>query len=163
MILSIETDWEDSRSRARPSTEVLSRSIFDDMCYEERWYNCFSRHIQPYQKLNELRIFLRGWRDPHAYRSRYRTIEDWMMWRLDDERTLRDWRKNLMVMWYDHVSGIKKVSIIVKEDDGLGPSKAVTDSIQAMMMRHKSWEEERIPKKRVALDELLGHVRKQRG
>lgn len=85
------------------------------------------------------------------------------MWRLDDERTLRDWRKNLMVMWYDHVSGIKKVSIIVKEDDGLGPSKAVTDSIQAMMMRHKSWEEERIPKKRVALDELLGHVRKQRG
>lgn len=85
-----------------------------------------------------------------------------MMWRADDEQILFEWRRNLMTMWYNHISGIEKVTIIAKEDDGFGPSKEVRATIQGRMMRHKSWEEERPPKKRVSLDELLGHVRKHR-
>lgn len=85
------------------------------------------------------------------------------MWRPEDERTLLKWRESLMNMWYYHVNGIKRVSIVAKEDDGLGPLSEDRIEIQEMMMQDKSYEEERIPKKRVALDELLGHVRKQRG
>lgn len=121
------------------------------MCTEERWYNCFARQIQPHQKLDSLQITLSHWRDPdHA-----NYVENWMMQKPDDAATLAKWRNSLINMWEYYITGIKRVRIVNREDDGFGLDRTDRDAIAARMMRSKSLERKRPVKRRVSLEEML--------
>lgn len=150
MTLLIDTDWPEE-SRARTNRGALQRCVFNDTCTEERWYNCFARHIQPHQKLDSLFIILENWRDP----DKPDCIENWMMQRQEDADTLATWRNSLINMWEYYVTGIKKVVIVSRDDDELGLVHSDLRNIAGRMMRDKYFEEQRPVKIHVPLEELL--------
>lgn len=154
MSLHIGTDWrEESRSienaititeevvedkhgnkRIRKNEKIdLQCSVFNDMCIEERWFNCFKRHIQPYQELEELTIVLISWRDI----NRYDDIEPWMMVSQRDEDTLNKWRNHLVRFLEDRIRGIDEVTVMNKHDDGAGLDRELRHWLAARMMRPK--------------------------
>lgn len=138
MSLKIGTDWiEESRTEGHPTEP--QRSVLQDMCTEERWFNVFARYIQPYHRFNTLAIGLIGWRDPYGLD----TMEPWMMKTVADENTLAIWRRRLIELFENRLTGIRHARLYTADDDDLGLSPPAAAHISMRMARRGKSKKQR--------------------
>lgn len=161
MSISIRTDWPSSRNvghNTRKDIRNIDPCVFEDMCCEERWYNTFSRHIQPKHSLRTLIIEFIGWQDIQVNYVSECLVPFYEVSRPEDRCKLKYWRGKLLDLLRDRMRGIKQARVSAET----GLTRQNRAELSMLMGQSKDTIVPRKTPVKMSLSQVLAEVKAQR-